>query len=667
MAPFHRLLIANRGEIARRILRAAQAMDLQTVAVFSAPDRDAPVEAEADCSVHLPGAPPRDTYLNVDALVGAARASGADSVHPGYGFVSESAPFARACQAAGLVFVGPEPAVIEAMGSKVEAKRVMAAAGVPVLDGVTVTSDLADPKLAAAGDRVGYPLLVKAVYGGGGRGMRIVRSGADLGPAVGAAQREAAAAFGDGTVFLERFIESPHHVEVQIVGDTQGSVVHLFERECSIQRRHQKVIEEAPSPAVGPELRAALCAAAVSAGAAIGYTNAGTVEFVLDSEQQFWFLEVNTRLQVEHRVTELVTGLDLVQLQLQLAQGQALPPEARDARLHGHAIEARLYAEDVPAGFVPAGGPIHRLVIPSDDGVLVDAGYVDGATVSTDYDAMLAKVVAWAPTRADATRRLIGALTRAELDGPPTNRDLLVRALSSDDFDAGDTDTGFVERHGGGALGRSPLDDDEVQVHAVAATLAVRERDGAGSPLPRGIPLGWRNVGRADQPVELVGDRGTVRVVCSGARDRLGVSTDGVQLAGVRLWSVTSEHVDVEVAGVRRTVRVHLVADDAYVQSPRGASRWRVSARFPLPSVGAMAGSLRAPLPGRVVEVMVHPGDRIREGQPLVALEAMKMEHTIQAPYDGTVAELHVANDSQVQLGQVLLIVEPDRKGDADG
>jgi len=664
MTPFHRLLIANRGEIARRVLHAARARGLETVAVFSDPDRDAPLVGEADAAVHLPGSAPRDTYLNVDALLDAARVSGADAVHPGYGFVSESAPFARACQEAGLVFVGPDPAVIEAMGSKVEAKRVMAAAGVPVLDGVTVPDGMSASALRAAGDRVGYPLLVKAVYGGGGRGMRVVAAGADLGDAVGAAQREAAAAFGNGTVFLERYLESPRHVEVQIVGDALGRVVALFERECSIQRRHQKVIEEAPSPAVGAELRAALGAAAVAAGTAIGYTNAGTVEFVLDAEQQFWFLEVNTRLQVEHRVTELVTGVDLVELQLRVARGEPLPAEVVDATLDGHAIEARLYAEDVPAGFVPSSGPIRHLAIPADEGVLVDAGYGDGSTVSTHYDAMLAKVVAWAPTRAETTRRLTGALSRAELDGPPTNRDLLVRVLSSADFAAGRTDTGFVDDHGGPALGRSPLDDTDARLHAVAATLALRERDRVSSPLPSGLPLGWRNVGCAAQPVELVGDLGTRRVVCSPTRGQLRVWVDGVEVDGVRCWAATGERVDLEAGGLRRAFRVDLGADEVWVQSPRGASAWRITPRFPLPGAAVTAGSLRAPLPGRVVEVMIGPGDRVREGQPLVSLEAMKMEHTLQAPYDGTVAELHVAPDTQVQLGQVLLVVEPE--GDVD-
>ena len=641
-------------------------MGVETVVVFSDPDRDAPVVAEADVAVHLPGAAPRDTYLNVDALLDAARRGGADSVHPGYGFLSENAGFARACRDAGLVFVGPEPAAIEAMGSKLEAKRIMAEAGIPVLDGVPVPDHPTDAELAAAGDRVGFPLLVKAVAGGGGRGMRIVEAVADLGAAVGSAQREADAAFGDGTVFLERFVASPRHVEVQIVGDAHGRVVHLFERECSIQRRYQKVIEEAPSPAVGPELRAELGAAAVAAGAAIGYTNAGTVEFVLDGTGRFWFLEVNTRLQVEHAVTELVTGVDLVQLQLRIAAGEPLPAAVHDATLRGHAIEARLYAEDVPAGFVPTGGPIHRFAIRADDGVRVDAGYVDGSSVSTDYDAMLAKVIAWGPTRAEATRRLVGALRDAELDGPPTNRDLLVRALTSDDFAAGRTDTGFVDRHGGAALGRSPLDDGETRRHAVAATLALRARDRVGSPLPAGVPAGWRNVGRAEQPIELVGDQATVRVVCAPTRGGLRVAIDGVEVLGVSARSTSATRVDLEIDGCRSTLRVALVGDEAFVQDRRGASRWRVAPQFPAPSVGADAGSLRAPLPGRVVEVLVEPGEWVRAGQALLSLEAMKMEHTIQAPADGTVAEVRVHPDTQVELGEVLLVVEPVGEGDGD-
>ena len=370
--PISRLLIANRGEIAARIIRSAHALGLATVAVYSDPDADAPYVTLADEAVRLPGAAPAETYLRGDLIIAAAAATGADAVHPGYGFLSEHAAFARACADAGLTFVGPAPQTIAAMGDKVAAKAAMAAAGVPVLPGMTVTSD---DDLSAATERVGFPLLVKAAFGGGGRGMRLVASSAELSGAVTSARSEAASAFGDGTVFLERFVTDPRHVEVQILGDTAGTVVHLFERECSIQRRYQKIVEECPSPAVDAGLRAALAAAAVTAGQAIGYTGAGTVEFVLDRDGSFYFLEMNTRLQVEHPVTEEVTGLDLVELQLRIAEGEPLPAQVREARIEGHAIEVRLYAEDVPAGFVPATGTLHRFTIPAAPGIRVDTGF----------------------------------------------------------------------------------------------------------------------------------------------------------------------------------------------------------------------------------------------------------------------------------------------------
>ena len=397
--PITRLLIANRGEIAARIIRSAHALGLATVAVYSDPDAEAPYVTQADEAVRLPGAVPAHTYLRGEAIIAAAAAAGADAVHPGYGFLSENAAFARACAGAGLNFVGPAPETIEAMGDKVRAKAIMAKADVPVLPSATVT-DTTD--LPAAGAAVGYPLLVKAAFGGGGRGMRLVTGPAELAEAVGSARREAASAFGDGTVFLERYVTDPRHVEVQILGDTHGDVVHLFERECSIQRRYQKIVEECPSPAVDDDLRDALTGAAVAAGWAIGYTGAGTVEFVLDRDGGFYFLEMNTRLQVEHPVTEEVTGLDLVELQLRIAEGEPLPPQVRAARISGHAIEVRLYAEDVPAGFVPATGTLHRFRIPAAAGIRVDTGFRDGSVVSPYYDAMLAKVIAHARTRAAA-------------------------------------------------------------------------------------------------------------------------------------------------------------------------------------------------------------------------------------------------------------------------
>src|SRR3954451_3513368 len=380
-----KLLIANRGEIALRILRTARALDIATVAVYSGPDAGAPFVAAAEEAVRLPGATPGETYLRGELVVEAARATGADAVHPGYGFLSENAGFARACADAGLVFVGPSPEAIEAMGSKTAAKERMGAAGVPTLSRAVLRArgELDESALRKAAKGIGYPLLVKAAFGGGGRGMRIVRAAGELAEAVAGARREAASAFGDGTVFLERFVERPRHVEVQVFGDTHGTVVHLFERECSIQRRYQKIVEEAPSPAVTPELRAELGAAAVAAAKAIDYVGAGTVEFVLAPDGRFFFLEVNTRLQVEHPVTELVTGLDLVRVQLQVAEGEPLPPEVTGAAITGHAIEVRLYAEDVPAGFLPVTGTLHRFRIPALPGVRVDSGVVDGSVVGT--------------------------------------------------------------------------------------------------------------------------------------------------------------------------------------------------------------------------------------------------------------------------------------------
>ncbi len=453
-----KLLIANRGEIAARIIRTAHALGIATVAVYSDPDVRAPYVTQADQAVRLPGAAPADSYLRGEAIIAAAVAAGADAVHPGYGFLSENAAFARACAAAGLIFVGPSPDTIAAMGDKVAAKATMAAVGVPVLPSLAV-----DDRLEAGGvdvaATVGFPLLVKAAFGGGGRGMRLVADQAGLGEAVMSARREAAAAFGDGTVFLERYVPDPRHVEVQILGDSHGDVVHLFERECSIQRRYQKIVEECPSPAVDDALRQKLTSAAVTAGRAVGYTGAGTVEFVLDRDGSFYFLEMNTRLQVEHPVTEAVTGLDLVELQLRIAEGEPLPPEARQAAITGHAIEVRLYAEDVPAGFLPVTGTLHRFAVPSGPGLRTDTGYRDGSVISPHYDAMLAKVIAHGRTRADAARRLARALRDAEIHGLATNRDLLVAILREPEFLAGATDTGYLTRHHLAALARSQAGD----------------------------------------------------------------------------------------------------------------------------------------------------------------------------------------------------------------
>ncbi len=624
--------------------------------MFSDADADLPYVRDADAAVRLPGTAPSATYLDVEAVLRAASAAGADAVHPGYGFLSEHAGFARACDGAGLTFVGPTAEVIDAMGSKVEAKRRMQDAGVPVLPGVPVSADTSAAELEQAAEEIGFPLLVKAEFGGGGRGMRIVRDRAALQDAVGGAQREAEGAFGDGSVFLERFVETPRHVEVQIFGDTQGTVVHLFERECSIQRRHQKVIEEAPSPAVDDALRAELGAAAVAAARAIGYVGAGTVEFVLEASGAFWFLEVNTRLQVEHPVTELVTGLDLVALQLEVAAGHPLPDAVRTAGFTGHAIEARLYAEDVPAGFLPTSGPMHRFRIPEAVDVRVDAGYCDGSTVSTHYDGMLAKVIAWAPTRRAAAARLADVLARSELHGVTTNRDLLVRTLRHPEFLSGDIDTAFFERHDPAILGAPDVATALVELHAVATAVTGMQTAGSTSVLPAGIPPAWRNVGHAEQPLTLVHGDHEVVVVCSATRSGPTVTVDGSSV-DLRVVHATGDRVDLEVDGVRREVRVERVGALVYIDSSLGNTTMRVVDRFPDHAHEGAAGSLHAPLPGTVTRVLVSEGEEVLAGQPLLALEAMKMEHTITAAHAGVVTHLAVSVGDQVEPTTVLLVI----------
>jgi acetyl/propionyl-CoA carboxylase alpha subunit len=677
--PIGKLLIANRGEIASRIMRTAHGLGLATVAVYSDPDAGAEYVTLADEAVRLPGAAPADTYLRGDAIIAAAQATGADAVHPGYGFLSENAAFARACAAAGLIFVGPAPDTIAAMGSKIEAKAIMAAAGVPVLPGVTVAADDADPAgpleppgppapsgsggLAAEAERIGFPLLVKAAFGGGGRGMRLVRDRAELTEAVQGARREAASAFGDGTVFLERFVEDPRHIEVQILGDAHGTVIPLFERECSIQRRYQKIVEESPSPAVDAGLRAALSAAAVAAGQAIGYVGAGTVEFVLDAGGSFYFLEVNTRLQVEHPVTEEVTGLDLVELQLRVAAGEPLPPEATNARISGHAIEVRLYAEDVAAGFLPVTGPLHRFAIPPAPGVRVDTGFRDGSVVSPHYDAMLAKVIAHGRTRAEAASRLARALERADIHGVTTNRDLLTAILREPDFLAGATDTGYLTRHDPAAL--SAAAPGATALHAVVAALARQAVHRAGAPVLATLPSGWRNVRSAAQRVTYSagGQQLAVAYRLLGAgpvqAGTVEASVNGVPIGGTLvLHAAGPERVDLEVDGLRRLYRLHLVGTQTYVDASNGSSALTEVPRFGEPDKAAPSGSLLAPMPGLVLRVMADVGATVVAGQPLIVLEAMKMEQTVAAPADGTVAELHAKAGDQVSTGQVLAVVD---------
>jgi propionyl-CoA carboxylase alpha chain len=658
-----KLLIANRGEIAARIIRTARAMNVATVALFSDADQDAPYVAAADESVHLPGTAPADTYLRSDLVLAAAARTGADAVHPGYGFLSENADFARACAHAGVVFVGPSPQAIDAMGSKIAAKDMMRAAGVPVLPGATVASgEDEDPDaLRVAAADIAYPILVKAAFGGGGRGMRIVRDEAQLLEAVVSARREAASAFGDGTVFLEKFVEAPRHIEVQIFGDRYGTVVHLGERECSIQRRYQKIIEEAPSTAVDEALRDELGRAAVAAGKTLGYEGAGTVEFVMAQDGSFYFLEVNTRLQVEHPVTELVTGIDLVRAQLLVASGEPLPPEMLDSSPKGHAIEARLYAENVGAGFIPVSGTLTTLEFPEFDGIRVDAGFTSGSHISTFYDPMLAKVIGYGSTRDEACGRLARALRETRVHGVITNRNLLLGILGESEFRLGAIDTGYLERHDPTLLMAGKNEGAAVGTHALVAAVAAQAGRRSLTAVLPGLPSGWRTLPSQDQTVSFVVGDDTVEVSYRFDRGRATAAVDE-QARDVRIRAASATLVDAEIDGVRRRYRVSCCGATHYVDSALGSTALTEVDRFPDPSSRAEVGSLLAPMPGTVVRVEATEGAEVTAGTPIVVLEAMKMEHSVRAPGDGTVTTILVSEGQQVDSGAVLAVVHGEQQ-----
>jgi propionyl-CoA carboxylase alpha chain len=662
-APVRKVLIANRGEIAVRIARTCREMGIATVAVFSDADADALHVRVCDEAIRIGGAAPATSYLRVDALLEAAARTGADAVHPGFGFLSENAGFARAVLDAGLTWIGPSPDAIAAMGDKVEAKRRMADAGVPLLPSVEVGAELPDdlPDLAA---EVGFPLMVKAAAGGGGKGMRVVTDASELEDAVAAAQREAAGAFGDGRVFLERYVEEPRHVEIQILGDRHGTVVHVFERECSIQRRHQKVVEESPSPVLDADLRAAMGAAAVAAGEAIAYEGAGTVEFILDAsgdEPTFAFLEVNTRLQVEHPVTELVTGLDLVRLQLLVAMGERLSFAQTDLRQDGHAIEARLYAEDPANGYLPATGTLHAFEPAPIEGVRYDAGVASGEVVSPHYDPMLAKVIAWAPTRHEAAARLARALETTVISGVRTNRDLLVAVLRDEAFLAGETTTAFLPQRFPDDEARTfPPNAAAIEVAAISLAVA----DLAATPDERAvvttIPPGFSNAPLVEAATRYLAGEDEIEVRHRRRRDGVVVAIVGEREVEARLVAVDGDAITIELDGHRQRLRRASAGDEHHVVTAAGAVTLTAVPRFPDAAAEAVAGASLAPMPGTVVSVAVAEGDAVTAGQLLVLLEAMKMEHRITAAVDGTVAEVQVAQGDQVDADDVLVVVDPD-------
>ena len=657
---FDTLLVANRGEIARRIIRAARAMGIRSVAVYSEVDAGADHVRDADVAVALGGRSPAESYLDVTKLVDAARRTGADAVHPGYGFVSERADAAQAFVDAGVAWVGPPPPVIAALGDKVRAKELMAAAGVPLLPGRTIEPGSGPDEWAGAASEVGYPLLVKAAAGGGGRGMRLVERAADLAGAVESATREAAAAFGDGTVFLERWLEAPRHVEVQILADTHGAVIHLGERECSIQRRHQKVIEEAPAPGLAVATRDGLRRSAVAGAAAVGYVGAGTWEFLVHGEE-FAFLEVNTRLQVEHPVTEMVTGLDLVCLQLRIAAGEPLPVGQDDVVIGGHAIEARVVAEDPARDWLPSIGPLHRFGPPrehaTDTGsVRYDLGVSAGATITPDYDSLLGKVIGYGSTRAESAARLRDALGRFEIHGLVTNRELVVAILGEDDFLAGRTSTAYLDLHPDLSARSTP--QPIVDLHAVAAALwsqAGRRRE---ADVLRSAPSGWRNLHSQDQHQAWQLGDAVLDVGYRIAGSTFVATVDGREMSG-RIFGTDATGIDLEAAGLRRRCRCEQAGGSVWVASDGGQTALTEVPRFGGTSSTTAAGrGPTAPVPGTVIAIEVSPGQRVAVGETLVVLEAMKLEHKIRAAAGGVVAEVRVRLGDKVDAHQLLVVID---------
>ncbi|MGY1620581.1 biotin carboxylase N-terminal domain-containing protein [Geodermatophilus sp. SYSU D00965] len=656
---FDTVLVANRGEIAVRVIRTLRSMGIRSVAVYSAADAGALHTQVADVAVPIGPAPAVESYLSIERVLDAAVRTGAQAVHPGYGFLSENVEFARACEKAGIVFIGPPVAAIEAMGDKIRAKQTVAAAGVPVVPGRTKPG-MDDDTVAAAAVEAGFPVLLKPSAGGGGKGMRVVRSEAELPDAIAAARREARGSFGDDTLLVERYIGAARHIEVQVLSDAHGTVVHLGERECSLQRRHQKVIEEAPSPLLSPAQRSAMGAAAVEAARAVGYTGAGTVEFIVDAEKpaEFFFLEMNTRLQVEHPVTECVTGLDLVELQVRVAAGERLPFGQDDVRLDGHAIEARLYAEDPARGFLPQAGTVLGLREPSGTGIRLDSSLAVGSVVGTDYDPMLAKVIASGPDRATARARLVGALGHTAVLGVPTNTAFLRALLADPDVVAGRLDTGLIERRGEALTAADPVPP---AAYAAAALALLVEAEPAGPVVDRwDVPDGWR-LGEPAWTVRRLqaagGEPVTVRVRGRAAAAEVQVGDadpvpatarrDGGELA-VTLDGVTSRYAVVHAGG------------DVWLAANGRVAAFREHERLHSAAEGAGGdGVVTAPMPGTVTVVQAAVGDQVEAGTPLLVVEAMKMEHVLTAPVAGTVAELPVEAGRQVRLDERVAVVTP--------
>ncbi|MGD0190685.1 MAG: acetyl/propionyl/methylcrotonyl-CoA carboxylase subunit alpha [Rhizomicrobium sp.] len=641
---FRSLLIANRGEIACRIIRTARHMGIRSIAVYSDADAHALHVARADDAVRIGPPAARESYLDMAAVLKAARESRAEAIHPGYGFLSENADFAEACEAVGVVFVGPPPSAIRAMGLKDRAKNVMQKAGVAVVPGY-LGDDQSPERLAREASAIGYPVLIKAVAGGGGKGMRRVESADEFLAALEGAKREAKSAFGEDRVLIEKYVNRPRHVEVQVFADSHGHAVHLFERDCSLQRRHQKVIEEASAPGMSEAMRARMGEAAVKAAQAVGYVGAGTVEFIADASEglrpdRFWFMEMNTRLQVEHPVTEAVTGLDLVEWQLRVAAGEELPQRKYTIAPHGHAIEARLYAEDSRKGFLPSVGVLERLRLPeARDGVRVDTGVREGDEVTVFYDPMIAKIIAWDEAREGAAAKLADALSATEIVGVQTNAGFLVRALRHPAFIAGDIDTGFIERHRDALLPESS--GPSAEIFARAALFLVDERKAAAHAHdPWDKHDGFRLSGEARERIEFMYES----------------ARTPVELVHHRSGAITIRVAGREIAHPAHASATRMTSGEVAVM--RDGETWALALYDPsvaADGAGAASDRIAAPMPGKIVQVLVKAGDAVKQGQPLAVLEAMKMEHTLKATADAKVETVDVSAGEQVSEGAIVI------------
>lgn len=652
MKHFDKILVANRGEIALRVLRTCRSLGIATVAVYSDADAQAVHVRFADEAVHVGPAPSKDSYLNIEKLIDAAKRSGADAIHPGYGFLSENADFADVCEGAGITFIGPSADVMRAMGLKSTARRLMSAAGVPVVPGY----DGADQSLATLtknAGAIGFPVLIKASAGGGGKGMRVVRDMRDFHEAIESARREAEKAFGDGTLLLEKYVDNARHIEVQILADSHGNLIHLFERECSIQRRHQKIIEESPSPALNSELCQQVCDAAVAAGRAIGYTNAGTVEFIVAPSGEFYFIEVNTRLQVEHPVTEMTTGLDLVKLQIEIAAGMPLTLAQEDIKQTGHAIEARLYAEDPTNNFLPATGTLHEWDVRSLDGLRIDTGVDRGSEVGIHYDPLLAKIVAHASDRESARRKLAYGLRDLFAPGVTTNREFLMRVLEHSAFASGNYHTGFIDQH----LDELVTGENEAEDLIVASVVALylMKRHRAKAEILPNLPPSYRNNPFRDPSVKLRIDGAIFDVSWRAiSEDDFAVECRDWQ-ANAHLVSFEGGRIRIAIDGIDRTFRISEAGDQFFVQSNLSSCVVTRSERYPRTQAASEHESAFAPMPGQVLRILVEVGQQISAGDPLVILEAMKMEQTLRAATDGVVEAVRVKQGDVVAPGDTLV------------